>query len=222
MGDVPQSEKDAMEFLAMLRVQWPKRFETEEAEDQWLDLMVGELKGFSKRVLDEAVRTLMRKRLRGFPLLGECVDACVEAKRFLEFKQPELKSPEERERDSKDRAGNYWSFAWEQIRLSPMAKQAAREGWISMLFWFLVREGRLPDTEGGKIVDKGEIRAMKAGAEEFERSLYPQVERADNPLRLLPEHQAAFAKLARSMLARREALAAYVLEGKPMPNGVRP
>jgi hypothetical protein len=203
---IPQSEQDAMNFLAMLRVQWPKKFESEDAEDQWLDLMISELKQFPAPVLDMACRSLMRKRLRGFPLLGECVEACVDAKRFLEVKHPELKSPEQKEAEGKDRAGHYWSFAWEQIRLSPLAKTAAREGWVHMLFWHLVKHGRLPDTDGAKPTNKGEIAALKKGAFEHEQEVIPAILRKDNPMKILPEHQKRFAKWINDIEERKEQL----------------
>jgi hypothetical protein len=214
---IPQNEQDAMNFLAMLRVQWPKKFESEDAEDQWLDLMISELKQFPQPILDMACRSLMRKRLRGFPLLGECVEACVDAKRFLEVKHPELKSPEQKEAENKDRAGHYWSFAWEVLRTQPMARQASREGWIHALFWFLVANGRLPDTKGREVKNLGEIRKLQEGSEDFEKNFYPQIQRDDNPLKLSPGTLAEAREWGDAILARRAALTAYVLEGKPMP-----
>jgi hypothetical protein len=155
-----------------------------------------------------AVKGLMRKRLKGFPLLGECVDACIEAKRFLEVKNPELKSREQREAEEKDRAGYYFSIAEELIRTQPMAKQAAREGWILALYWFLVKNGRLPDYQDGKRVDQGEIRKLREDTRDHAESVYPQIMRGVTGH---PAHVPSLQGLANAMEARRELLRRWAL-----------
>lgn len=202
---IPKDEQNAIDFITSLRTQWPKRFEHEQAEMAWLDMMVDELKGYHEDVLKEAARYLLRKKLRGFPLLGECHDACVEAKRFLEWKKPELRPSADA---PKSGAAKFQSLA-DEIAMGPVGRKAAREGWHVQLHDFVRKRGRQPDEYG--------IRDLVRQAREFEET-YDAILRgmpvadADGEIRPVPSFLVRlFQDLGGKMMARREELRERVL-----------
>lgn len=140
MAKVTEAEATrVVKFLTTLRANWGKRFESDEAEDQWLDMMIGELHVFSDDVLTAAAKKLMRSRLDFFPRVGQCVDACIAERRFIEGSTPELRDAVA----AKSKRTRFDSLADELI-MGPVGRKAARDGWVLGLYDFIRREGRMP------------------------------------------------------------------------------
>ena len=201
---IAKSDQNVLDFLVKLRAQWPKRFENDESEQAWLGMMVDELRVFDEPVLVEAARYLLRKKLRVFPLLAECVDACVEAKKFLEFKTPKLADPKQRP----DSAGRFEALAADIMRGS-LGRQACREGWGLILQGFVVKKGRQPNDY--------EVRDLVRASRDFDK-IYAELMRGDSVsdddgtmIRVTLDHLPIFRQLGDKIVTRREALAQQVL-----------
>ena len=160
-------------MVALLRSQWPKRFEDEIAEEQWLKTVVDELRCYAPEVTNEAGRAILRKKLRGFPLIAELHDACQEARRMQEYRNPKL-----REKPGAAREDFPWKRATdgalkprfgdvaETIITGPLGRQAAREGWVLVLRDWIARNGRQPDE-----IECRQLRRTAAETSELYRSL---------------------------------------------------
>ena len=144
MTTIPRAEQNVLDFLTKLRANWGKRFEDENSEKMWLDQMIDELKGFDEDVLKDAARNLLRKKFQGFPRLAECLDACVDAKKWIDGKKPRLAI----EANSGPRAGfsfgRYETLA-DTLIAGPDGREAARNGYVSSLWDFIAKQGRLPN-----------------------------------------------------------------------------
>jgi hypothetical protein len=210
-----KSEKDAekvVRFLTKLRSNWGKRFENEAAEDAWLESMIEDLACYSEDVLNSAAATLRRSKLDFFPRIGQCIDACNQAKKDAEMQRPGFWTAT----IEKQRAGSNFDLAYDLLKTTPEGREAARNGYVLGYFWFVVREGRAPDaTEKRRIIE---------GADEFDRlhpellrgAMFPKPERGINAA-LDHKREQAIAlenmciKLATSMAERREQLRALAL-----------
>ena len=191
------STKLVLSFVDAVIQHFPPFRWDEEQEKAWVNTMVRELGGFSDDVLEHAMTTMLRTRkVRQIPLVSECIDACVEARRWLE---KDRRSGELR--DINPSAGESdWST--ERVKLaydlckSAMGKEAAKDGWVLTLWNFIRKNQRLP---------KGsEIEACKRTAREFNET-YAQCVKGGWP------EARHWEKLGASMLAKREALASEVL-----------
>jgi hypothetical protein len=210
-----KSEKDAekvVKFLTKLRVNWGKRFESESAEDAWLDQMIEELACYSVETLHAAARTLLRSRRDYFPKLGECIDACNAAKKDIEMQQPGFWAHEQKKQTS---AHNF-SLAYELLKSTPDGRQSAREGWVLSFFWFVVRNGCAPDAEqkARMIREADEVQPMYS---ELNRgALFPKPPARQGTASDLKRQTAIDLEnmciaMANSMAARREKLIAHAL-----------
>lgn len=152
MSHIPQNEQNVIDFLTKLRANWGKRFDDERSEQLWLDQMIDELKGYDGEVLKDAARNLLRKKLQGFPRLAECVEVCNEAKRWIDGRKPKLPMGA----DAGDREagwlGRYETLA-DSLITGPEGREAARDGYVTSLWQFIGRQGRLPSPgEKAKII----------------------------------------------------------------------
>jgi len=218
--EISESERHAIKFLNALKAQWNKRFESEDAEADWTSLMVSELQGFSEKELDFACRSLLRKKLRGFPLLAECHEACKDAREF--FKAEAERNAPKLPLSDVQRASP-WS--WERQRLAldlmqaPMGKRAAREGWISGLFQFCRENMALPP--------ENFVSALQRQAKQFDEHHTEAIRDASrtqaaakaatfgtrerNRLDTVAGLAASSAKIGESIAAKRELLRAIIL-----------
>jgi hypothetical protein len=65
------------EFIDALSVHFPPRHDDPAMASRWLEDMTRGLRHYSSQTLAEAVEEIIReRRLRSFPLLGECRDVC--------------------------------------------------------------------------------------------------------------------------------------------------
>lgn len=127
-------------FLAKLRANWGKRFSDDQTEQEWLNMMIHELGGFSETVLDRAAATLLRSRIDFFPRMQQCIDACAQA-----FDDERRSSPDFFKKEIfQQRGESHYSLAWELLR-SEDGRRAARDKWAYGFWMFVVRYGRLPE-----------------------------------------------------------------------------
>lgn len=172
-------------FLAELSLHFGKRFDTEEAEDQWLASMERNLRGYSAAILDKACQRIIDTRKdRYFPLPSECRAACEEAAKFERLSAPQMPLDHPSERP-----GSHYALADDLIH-SDLGRQAAEQGWVGALHAFICKEGRLPKDY--------EIRKCVGWAKEFDEA-YEQVLRGDGGA-----CGQALERLGAAMLARRE------------------
>lgn len=191
---------DAVSFISTLILHFPVRHDSQEKEKAWTLALVRELRGFSPDVLQGACESIIRNRKdRRFPLLAECRSACVEAQRWLDMEKNKgdlIKSSQP--------AGSHLDWTADRLKLatdlcmSPMGRQAAKEGWIQQLHDFARRNSRLPQPN--------EIGALKREAKLFDEAYakcvkggWPQAEELE--------------RLGALMLKRREDLVDRVLHG---------
>lgn len=182
-------------FIAALIVHFPIKHDREDQEKAWLLSMVRELRGFDANVLSRAAEDIIRHRTdRRFPLPADCRKACLEAKKWLDAEKSISSLPIARKTDERD-----WSererLADDMIRC-PDGKQAAREGWISALHAFIVRNGRMPNGH--------EAGACKRIAREFDAAYAECVKGGW-------EQAATLRSLGEAMLEKRKRLADMVL-----------
>lgn len=127
-------------FLAKLRANWGKRFSDDATEQEWLNMMIHELGGFSEEVLTRAATALMRSKVDFFPRMQQCVDACAAA-----YDDVRRSSPDFFKKDLLKKGGDQnYSLAWELLR-SPEGRRAAHDKWAYGFWMFVVRNGRVPD-----------------------------------------------------------------------------
>ena len=198
---IPRNEQNVLDFLMKIRAQWPKRFESDDAEKAWLDLMIDELKGFEAEVLIEAAKLIMRKKLRGFPLLGECTDACAEAQRIMDWRKPKLGLSIDGRRP--DTAGRYEALA-DDLIMGPEGREAARAGYISSFHQHIVKHGRAPN--------QYELKAVIQDARDLDETFEGLV---SGRQKCAPEHRKLLTGLGAKMLGRREELRTRVLGDSP-------
>lgn len=143
------SRKAIVAFADTVLQHFPPFRWDEEKEAAWAETMVKELSGFSAEVINRAAREMVRTRKKEkTPLVSECIDACSEAKRWLEIERSKEVLPV-------DASGPTFapSLDWTADRLrlaselmdSPLGKQAAREGWVGILWSFARKNARMPE-----------------------------------------------------------------------------
>jgi hypothetical protein len=188
-------------FLSELSLHFGKRFETEDAEDQWLDSMERNLKGYTPSVLKRACQKIIDTRKdRYFPLPAECRKACEEVIKIDRAEATPSFIPGSV--DPKNLQSKYdqaYAHADWLIMQGPMGKQAANEGWILTLHDFIRENGHLPKDY--------EITKCKATAKGFDED-YAKCLRGEAGYL-----SKSLAGLAETMLKRRYKLTDMVLHG---------
>ncbi len=134
-------------FLSELSLHFGKRFETDEAEDQWLDSMQRNLRIYPASVLDRACKRIVDNRKeRYFPLPAECRAACEEVIKLEKAEQAPKFDDAATAKAKLDASDWQYRQADDQIQCS-LGRRAAQEGWILSLHDFAREKGRIPTQE---------------------------------------------------------------------------
>ncbi len=147
-------------FVADVALHFPNRFDSEASEDEWLQSMFRNLRGYNSDVLNRAAQRIVDTRTdRRFPLPSECKKVCddistrdrAESGAKLEFDV------------TKTSPYSDWRIKLaDDLIACPLGKDAASEGWILSLHDFARMQGRLPIGS--------EITKCKAGAKGFDEA----------------------------------------------------
>ncbi len=188
------------DFVAAMTMHYypPAKWD-EEQEKAWSKTIVRELSGFSSEVIERGAHQIIRTRKEGrIPLVSECIEACHEARRWIDAEKNKGQLP----MGEKPASGLDWTS--DRLKLatdlcmSPMGREAAKEGWVQQLHDFARKNSRLPQP--------GEIGALKREAKAFDEAYarcvkggWPQAEKLE--------------RLGAMMLKRREDLVDRVLHG---------
>ena len=126
----------------------PFRKWEEYQEKAWADTLATELAGFSSEVLTAAKKQIIRTRKPHMPrppMVSECIDACVEARRFIEKDKRAGEMPEINKSAGAAYSPEREALASSLIR-SAMGREAAQAGpcWILSLWEFCRDNQRLP------------------------------------------------------------------------------
>lgn len=204
------TSKAVTDFVETILLHFPPFRWDEEQEKAWAATMVRELACFQPDVLRKAAETMIRsRRERRIPLVSECIDACSDAKRWLDANKRASSM------DVGQAPPTASEMKWaERERLAddliacPLGQSAAREGWIGALHAYAVKFGRLPQ--------QGELTTVKAQAKDFD-SAYADVVRGEAPdkagevRKIPPMMLSVLQKLGADMLAKRRARERRVL-----------
>ncbi len=204
----------------------PFRWE-EHQEKAWAETMVRELGGFSSEVVEHAAREIVRTRKKPqTPLVAECIDVCLDAKKWLDAKNnagqlsltaatadPYLKDWRE------DDFANEIALN----RKNPLCVQAAKDGWIGTLHTFVRKQRRMPSATDKTIYRKSikapeqvvsEIEWCKREAKDFDEAYAVAVRgNDDKDRRPAGAMRALVSNVGDAMLKRRNELADCVLRG---------
>jgi hypothetical protein len=183
------------QFITDLAVHFGRKHDTPEAEDVWLKSMFACMRGYNTDTLKRAAQRIINQRTeRSFPLPAECKKVC-----------DDIASQEATEKGMRlpvDKAPPPFSDARvrlaDDLVMTAMGKEAARDGWILALHDFARDNARLPSA--------GEVTAIKAVPKGFD------VAYADNLRRHDPMAK-ALKVLGDKMIARRKELTEMVLHG---------
>lgn len=176
-------------FIAGMSLAFPKRFADETEQIEWFQMWKQALERFDPWVVEAATVRIRESRTeRSFPLIAEVRKVCADVLNDDRRSKPTLPTePEKREP---------YALA-DSLVNSEIGRQAAREGWILSLHDFCRTNYRLPSgieidrcRRSAQDMDRAYVEAETGRAGELSRSL---------------------AGLGRTMLARRDALAARVL-----------
>ena len=193
------STKAVLTFIDTVIQHYPPYRWDEEQEKAWVNTMVRELGGFSEDVLNRAIKEMIRTRKdRRIPLVPECLSACHDARRWIDAEKNKGQLPMgEKPSSGLDWTGDRLKLATD-LCMSPMGREAAKEGWVQQLHDFARKNSRLPQP--------GEIGALKREAKAFDEAYarcvkggWPQAEKLE--------------RLGAMMLKRREDLVDRVLHG---------
>lgn len=200
--------KATTSFVETMIMHFPP-FRWEEAEERaWAATLTKELRGFADETINRARSEMVRTRKdRRTPLVSECINACLDAKRWLDAEQHKgtlLAAPD-------DPNSKYGEWTADRFKLatdlcsSGMGKEAARDGWIGAMHAFARKHSRLPN--GAEIAD------CKRKAREFDAAYAQCVRDAGgcDPQRIV---MAGFLEqMGAEMLKRRNDLADRILRG---------
>lgn len=200
------SKKTVVAFADTVLQHYPPFRWDEGKEAAWAATMVQELSGFSDEVVERAGRELVRTRRKPqTPLVSECVDACVAARRWVEAEKNSGRLPIE------GGALGHGHLDWTADRLklaselmsTPVGKHAAQEGWAGALWSFARKNARLPQAGA-------ETSGCKDAARGFDEAYAVCVQNSsNNPLMRKLE------VLGAEMLRRRHAIERRVLGVRP-------
>src|SRR5689334_12506567 len=135
--------KAVLEFVKTLMIHFG---DTKERDEVWADDMIKELRRFTPAVLQAAATDIKRTRkYRNMPLLSECLDACEAAEKRAKYEAnaaalPHLAAPSVKKHTNSGYSDEYING----LLMTPMGREAAKDGWIGALKGFVKREGRLP------------------------------------------------------------------------------
>lgn len=132
-------------FVSELALHFHKRFDSEAAEDSWLQSMYRNLRPYPPSVLRRACQRIIDTRKdRYFPLPAECKKVCDEIERIERSEQaPTLVEPKHKLAGHAD-----WEYRLaDDLIMCSLGKRAAEEGWILSLHDFARVNGRLPTQE---------------------------------------------------------------------------
>jgi hypothetical protein len=154
--------KPVIKFIETVLQHFPPYRWDEAQEKAWAATMVQELSGFSDAVLSRATGELVRTRKnRQIPLVSECLNACLDAKRWVEAE----KGKGQLSAGTAPVNQAFLDWTEDAFKLSrdlmsgPMGLQAANEGWIGCLDAYCRKFKRLPPA--------GEIPTLQRQAREF-------------------------------------------------------
>ena len=181
-------------FVADVALHFPNRFDTEASEDEWLQSMSRNLRGYSADVLKYAAQKIIDTRTdRRFPLPSECKKICNEIAQREAAEKPQLgvdKKLPPLHSDSR--------VKWADTLIDcPIGREAARDGWVLSLHDFARVNGKLPVGS--------EIAACKAGAKGFDEAFTLCARGEAGPL------NKPLLGLGQAMLARRRELEVRLL-----------
>lgn len=192
------SQNAVSKFIDAMLLHYPPFRWDEEQEKSWSKTMVVELRGFGAAVLEKAATTMIRTRKdRRTPLVAECVQACVEARRWLDIEKGASELPIDEKQTTGEWTADRFKLANDLIR-TPLGREAAKGGWIGALHGFARRNARAPVGP--------EIQACKQSAKEFDAA-YKLCVQGGWPYAHMLE------RLGAAMLKRREKLSDMVLHG---------
>jgi hypothetical protein len=154
------SKKAILAFATKILANFQTNKWEEGKEEAWADALVDALSAstFSDDVVDLAARQMVESRMNEkTPLVAECIQACIKAKRIFETERQASALPavaEKTEEASED-------HVWNVLMVNPLAKKAANEGWIGMLVPYCFKHGRLPEDPGVIAEMKREAKAVE-------------------------------------------------------------
>jgi hypothetical protein len=145
------STKAVLNFIDTVLQHWPPYQWDDDRQKSWVNTMVRELAGFSDAILNKAITEMIRKRTdRRIPTVAECLDACYEAKRWLDAEKTKGELPLEHQLGGSramEHTAERKKLA-DEIALdpnNPLVRQAAKEQWIGILHDFVRKHRRMPD-----------------------------------------------------------------------------
>lgn len=193
------SNRSVQAFISTVIQHFPPFRWDEEQEKAWVSTMAKELAGFSPQVLDKAVADMVRTRKdRKIPLVAECINACLETRRWLDKETASSTLPIEPATSIRDWTAERLKLANDLV-MGPLGKQAAKEGWIGMLWAYARKNQKLPTASS-------EIEALKREAKAVDQ-LYSKAVKGD--LLFAP----VLEKWGANVLKKRNELADMVLHG---------
>jgi hypothetical protein len=159
------SSKAVTQFVDSVLQHFPPYRWDESQERSWMDTLIRELSGFSDAVLARAMSELVRTRKdRRIPLVSECIDACLDAKRWFDAEKGkgQLSSgPAPVNQAFLDWTEDAFKLS-RDLMSGPMGLQAAKEGWIGCLDAYCRKFKRLPP--------EGQIPSLKREAKGFDET----------------------------------------------------
>lgn len=191
-----------IDFNEEIIAHFPPKFRWDDGQKKsWVAAMVRELSGFSPEALQRAARQLIAKhRDDRTPNVAKCIAACSEAKRWVDAEKNAGQLPIDGGQFS---PGNL-DWTAERLKLAselmntPLGKQAAKEGWVGVLWSFARKNARLPQPGA-------EIEGCKTAAKGFDEAYALCVKNSHNPMMKKLE------ELGAEMLRRRHAIEQRVL-----------
>lgn len=201
------STKGVLKFIDDLSVNFSFRRDwDEEREKNWSTLMVRELGNLSDDILERACREIIltrgkRQGEQWMPTIAECLNACKEARYWIEAERQKQALPLIKETINKGRTAYSTErkvFVRNNLIRGEMGKRAANEGWARALQDFCRANNRLPE---GQEIDK----LIRLSRQTFE--IY------EGLLRKTDAVSRVCAETGRLMMEREKALADYILHG---------
>lgn len=134
------------DFLSRVVIHFPVRFESDAREAEWLRSMIDAIGGYDADVLAKAAQRIIDKRTdRRFPLPAEIRGVCQEIAEDARLEALPIDTA-----DAPPRFASYRYKLADELVMTDMGRQAARDGWVLGLHHFVVEHGRLPDANKRK------------------------------------------------------------------------